>query len=808
MKPLISIGTFILILAVVAGCGSSPTPTPTTMPAEPPPVTKPEQSPEPTPGPTPVVISVSDIAGIRWQWVEAVETVGDTQTAVPNPPNYTLTLFPDGSISVKADCNQLGGTYSLEGNALAITLGPSTMAYCGDESLDQQYLTMLSNVEAATFDNDRLVLHLQEEAGHMTFENGGPGEVPGPEEEKTPTTAGPVPAATGVGIDLASISLDTMGLPYSWQANLVPATPYDASQPPGAVGLPEHIQINFGSGPEDRQPGDPVIYIVPMEAYEELWNANDDPFITILLEEIVTLLVEKPEPIPGGGIPVLPIEEVGAGINDLAVQGKYLDLNAGTGMRFVGRFAQDPNPVTNQGLRYVYQGISPDGRYLVAFFYPVSTSALPQPEAVTAEEQQRLESDIGAYMEERAQMLNGLAESDWAPDLSLLDSVMASLTFKTAAPSAEIVNTLWKWEAFNDAGETYVPVESPDSYTLVLFPDGTVSIQADCNMVGGIYRIDGVSLTIELGPSTMASCGEQSSDQQYLENLSQVKAFALADGRLFLDLQDQAGSMVFANGGPVAAAPPPATSPPTEGGTPSEGLAIDPASVTLNTEGLPYSWQVNLVPATAYDNSQPPGPRGLPEHIQINFGAADPKDKQPGDPVIYIIPVEAYKQLWEGSGDQGVSITVDMQMEMLQDRPASFPTNGVPVLPFEEIAGYNDLAVQGTYPDFGRFSGLRFVGRHVQDPNPITNEGLRYIFQGYAGDASEYLIAFFYPVTTDALPAREAVSADEEARASSDIEGYLMEKADMLNGLSASDWDPDLALLDSVLSSLTFTVTD
>jgi heat shock protein HslJ len=778
------------------------------MPAEPPPVTQPEQSPEPTAGPTPVVVSVSDIADVQWQWAETVETVTDLQTVVSDPQNYTLTFFPDGSISVKADCNRLGGTYSLEGNALAFTLGPTTMAHCGDESLDQQYLTMLSNVEAASFDSERLVLHLKEDAGHMTLNNGGPGDAKVPEEEKIPTAAGPVPAATGAGIDVASISLDTMGLPYSWQANVVPATPYDASQPPGAVGLPEHIQINFGSSPGDRQPGDPVIYIVPLEPYEELWNANDDPFITILLEEIVTLLVERPEPIPGGGIPVLPIEEVGAGINDLAVQGKYLDLNAGTGMRFVGRFAQDPNPVTNQGLRYVYQGISSDGRYLVAFFYPVSTSALPQPEVVSAEEQQRLDSDIGAYMGERAQVLNGLAESDWTPELSLLDSVMASLTFNTAAPSAEIVNMLWKWEAFNDTGETPIPVENPDSYTLVLFPDGSLSIKADCNLVGGLYRVEGVNLTIELGPSTMASCGEQSLDQQFLANLGRVESFALADGRLFLELRGEAGSMVFANGGPVAAAPPPPTRPPTEVRSTSEGLSIDPASVTLNTEGIPYAWQVNLVPATPYDDSQPPGPRGLTEHIQINFGAADPKDKQPGDPVIYIIPVKAYKQLWEGAGDQGVSITVDMQLEMLQDRSPAFPTNGVPVLPFEEIAGYNDLAVQGHYLDFGRFSGMRFVGRHVQDPNPIANEGLRYIFQGYAGDDSEYLIAFFYPVITNALPVREAVSAEEEARAVGDIEGYLMERAEMLNGLSASDWELDLSLLDLVLSSLTFTIED
>lgn len=252
---------------------------------------------------------------------------------------------------------------------------------------------------------------------------------------------------------------------------------------------------------------------------------------------------------------------------------------------------------------------------------------------------------------------------------------------------------------------------------------------------------------------------------------------------------------------------PPEPAPPEPAPPESAGAGIDPKSISIDTMGLPYSWQANLVPATPYDNTQPPGPRGLPAHIQINFGVTDPRDKQPGDPVIYIIPVEPYKQLWEENADQGVSITVDMLLEMMQDRPEAFPTSGISVLPFEEVGGYNDLAVQGSYPDFGTLGGLRFVGRFAQDPNPVTNEGLRYVFQGFAGDASEYLIGFFYPVTTSALPAVEDVSAEDQQHADSDPEAYLREMAEMLNALAESDWDPSLSILDSVLASLRFEAT-
>jgi hypothetical protein len=38
------------------------------------------------------------------------------------------------------------------------------------------------------------------------------------------------------------VSIDTQGLPCSWQANAVPATPYEASQPPGPTGPVLHFQ--------------------------------------------------------------------------------------------------------------------------------------------------------------------------------------------------------------------------------------------------------------------------------------------------------------------------------------------------------------------------------------------------------------------------------------------------------------------------------------------------------------------------------------------------------------------------------------
>jgi heat shock protein HslJ len=70
---------------------------------------------------------------------------------VPNPENYTITFNPDCTLNGKADSNTFTGTYSQE-NGFAITLGASTLAACGEASLDQQYLTLLEAVAAGGLD--------------------------------------------------------------------------------------------------------------------------------------------------------------------------------------------------------------------------------------------------------------------------------------------------------------------------------------------------------------------------------------------------------------------------------------------------------------------------------------------------------------------------------------------------------------------------------------------------------------------------------------------------------------------------------
>ena len=114
---------------------------------------------------------LNSITGIVWQWTTVTDQ-GKT-TTVPNPENYTIIFNTDGTLNGKADCNTFNGVYSQQ-NGFTIKLGASTMAYCGDASLDLQYTQLLSNVAAGGPDGaGGLALETAGGAQRMVFKNGG-----------------------------------------------------------------------------------------------------------------------------------------------------------------------------------------------------------------------------------------------------------------------------------------------------------------------------------------------------------------------------------------------------------------------------------------------------------------------------------------------------------------------------------------------------------------------------------------------------------------------------------------------------------
>lgn len=169
----ILVGFVILAFLILRGrsSGSSETTAPTNTP-------KPTNTSAPTntpkPSPTNIPVNTPDsIQNIIWQWVSLTDQSTDVTSSVPNPADYTISFYPDGTLSGKADCNTFDGTYS-QNNGFKIKLGATTMAACSEASLEQQYLNLLSNVAACGPDGaGGLALETAGGEQRMLFKNGG-----------------------------------------------------------------------------------------------------------------------------------------------------------------------------------------------------------------------------------------------------------------------------------------------------------------------------------------------------------------------------------------------------------------------------------------------------------------------------------------------------------------------------------------------------------------------------------------------------------------------------------------------------------
>ena len=470
------------------------------------------------PAPPVTDAAVDVIANILWQWQDLVETQPAAQSLMPTPENYTIGFRYDGTVSIQADCNNILGTYELNGNQITLTIGPTTMVFCGEESLDQQFITFLDAVDSFILEGGRLELYTSTEA-MLGFRNGG----------KLPGT---------VGISPADISLDSSGVAESWQVFVVQEEPYDDSMPPGAVGLPEHIAITFnGRKPDQLELSDPLMVIIPVTAYETMYEINNDEAVTRIMSQIAAMTYEIPQPPPVSGIPVLPLEMVGGGFNDLAVSVDHVGANSESasknGYRFVGRWNQDANPVTNQGLRYIYQGFTNDGAYLVSYWNPVRTEALPNdPSAISQDLMESFNNDSTGHIANQAANLDQLDGADWQPDLNNLDALVASLQIEGMVSSG-VQEKTWVWITRGLIDGQPTPVQNPTQYLITYNDDGTFNYQADCNAGGGGYSIVGGfngRIHHALGPSTLAACPSDSRADEFMGALAAVESFRLLPG--------------------------------------------------------------------------------------------------------------------------------------------------------------------------------------------------------------------------------------------------------------------------------------
>lgn len=208
-----------------------------------------------------------------------------------------------------------------------------------------------------------------------------------------------------------------------------------AAQPPigGGPGWdvkPEHVRFTFASHvePDSSQiwrgigiSGQPQILIYPAAEFRAM---SEDARRRI--ESLQAILSVRPKTLTGE-IPFLPL------INAAQVfqaQVQYLDFQSGSGVRFITQYSQEAIPIINQFIFYTFQGLSNDGTYYIAAFFPVSAPTLPDEFELSAEESISFGENYATYLSEIVQTLESLPDSEYEPDLTLLDEIIQTLVVK------------------------------------------------------------------------------------------------------------------------------------------------------------------------------------------------------------------------------------------------------------------------------------------------------------------------------------------------------------------------------------------
>lgn len=113
---------------------------------------------------------IDGVTGPIWQWMPTLYS-DDRKVVPPDSNNFTVQFREDGTLTVKADCNQKGGTYSVTDgeNRISIEITHSTMAVCPEGSLEDEFVRGLSAASIYFLKDGDLYIDLQFDSGTMRF---------------------------------------------------------------------------------------------------------------------------------------------------------------------------------------------------------------------------------------------------------------------------------------------------------------------------------------------------------------------------------------------------------------------------------------------------------------------------------------------------------------------------------------------------------------------------------------------------------------------------------------------------------------
>lgn len=110
----------------------------------------------------------SDIVGVTWQWVSLTTPV--EQVTVDAPDRYTVRFEGDARVTVRADCNRGGASYSVTADRrIAIKPIALTRMMCPEGSLSDRFAKEVGRASSCFQKDGELFLELPVDSGTLRF---------------------------------------------------------------------------------------------------------------------------------------------------------------------------------------------------------------------------------------------------------------------------------------------------------------------------------------------------------------------------------------------------------------------------------------------------------------------------------------------------------------------------------------------------------------------------------------------------------------------------------------------------------------
>lgn len=166
MRKIFLLMTIMIVALILAACSSQT--------ATNPPSSAPTQAPTEESTTESVEASGEEMATVPdaliknpWQWVHFMDPTQEFD--VTDSENYILEFKDDGTVNVKADCNNALGSFEADDSSIKIELGPTTLVACPEGSKGTDFLEYLGFAAIYFFEGDDLFIDLMADGGTMQF---------------------------------------------------------------------------------------------------------------------------------------------------------------------------------------------------------------------------------------------------------------------------------------------------------------------------------------------------------------------------------------------------------------------------------------------------------------------------------------------------------------------------------------------------------------------------------------------------------------------------------------------------------------